>query len=269
MSVLVLLLMNFLASCSKKTQPPSEMLNSEDHFSVTTEELVKFSSIDENFRIMQGGCVTEEYAWFIVVSAEDYGNDATKECYIVQYDRLTMEEIKRSEVLKLGHANDITYMPETNELYVSQVYGNYISILDADTLESKEVKRLSYVNHAIAYEPTQEKFALASGKLGMYILAKNLVSVDYANPHDTTLVTQGICADDKYVYHVLYSSKSNEVETENMIFVVDWEGNLVSKVPIGLEGYEPENISLVGDVFYIGCNDGAGGVVFTAKLRKE
>ena len=56
-----------------------------------------------------------------------------------------------------------------------------------------------------------------------------------------------------------------------MIFVNDWEGNLITKVPLGLKEYEPENISLVGDTFYISCNNLAddGLSIFKAKIVKE
>ena len=79
-------------------------------------------------------------------------------------------------------------------------------------------------------------------------------TVDYAFGPSNTLVSQGICADEKYVYHVLYSPKSNTKEPDNIIHVLDYEGNMITKIPIGLKGMEPENISLVEDTFYIAFN---------------
>ena len=55
-----------------------------------------------------------------------------------------------------------------------------------------------------------------------------------------------------------------------MLFVYDWDGNFVTKIILGIE-YEPENLSLVGDTFYMGCNNSSwsGGLLFTAKIVKE
>lgn len=84
-------------------------------------------------------------------------------------------------------------------------------------------------------------------------------------------MTQGICADEKYVYHVMYSTSSNTEEPMHMIFVRDWDGALIASIPVALKACEPENISLVGDMFYIGFNNstGTGGVVYTVKLVKN
>jgi len=250
---------------------PAGMLNATDSFAVTTELVRDLPNIDDNFRVMQGGCVSEEYAWFMIVNAENYSDDYNKRCYIVQYDRETMEEVFRSEPLALGHANDLTYVAETNELYALHGHRYRISVLDADTLTIKEEIKLNEAFNCYAIEYNQDKdcFVLAMGKAGQAVFNRDWKPVQVASSQDTKLVTQGICADARYVYHVLYSTKSNTEEPDNMIYVIDWEGNLITKIPIGLEGYEPENISLVGDAFYIGCNDGAGGIVFTAKLTKE
>lgn len=52
-----------------------------------------------------------------------------------------------------------------------------------------------------------------------------------------------------------------------MIFVYDWSSNFITQIKLGLKSFEPENISLVGDTFYIGCNNGdwTGGLSFPPK----
>lgn len=263
-----------LAGCGNSKENmrtlPGEILNSEDNFTVITEQVLEIPRIDEDIYILQGGCVTEEYAWFILTGRNDFGGELYREAYVIKYDVQTMEEVSRSGKLLLGHGNDATYVPETNEIYVSHAYMQRVSILDADTLTVKDVKKLKMANYAIEYNSSRESFVTANVTLGMAMYDKELKRYNATLPQDTTLVTQGICADDKYVYHVLYSQKSNTAEPDNMIFVLDWEGNLITKIPIGLEGCEPENISLVGDTFYIGCyNTGiGGGRLFTAKLVK-
>ncbi len=269
----VALLMGAMVSgCGEASTVPGKVLNSEDQFTVETELVLEIPQIDEYFRVMQGGCVSDKYAWFVIVSAEDYNDDENKEAYVIKYDRETMTEVARSEKLKLGHGNDVAYLQETNELYVLHVYRRMISVLDADTLTVKETKQtdseFKFNCYAIDYNASKDCFVTAHQTAAMVIYDRDLKVKDATLALDTTLVTQGICADDKYVYHVFYSTKSNTVEPENMIFVVDWYGKIVTKIPIGLKEIEPENISLVGDTFYIGFNNGKGGLVYTAKLVK-
>ena len=266
--ILTLLLMS---SCSQKEVILSDIINSTDQFKVTAELVGEVPRID-GFRIMQGGCVTEKYAWFAMINEENASSYYKTESYIIKYDRENMKEISRSEVLMLGHANDITYIPSTNELYVIHVDKKLVSVLDADSLELKEQKKMGSEGHAIDYNESRDCFVTATGQLAMNIRDRNLKLIGYSDGENTTLTTQGICADDKYIYHVLYSSSKNVEEPENMIFVFDWDGNLITKIPIGFKAYEPENISIVGDTIYIGFNDRLtweSGKVYAMKLEKE
>ena len=253
----------------EKTELPSEILNPEDSFRVTSQRILEIPAVDENICIMQGGCVTEEYAWFVIAGKDNNGSERFRESCIVKYDMETMEEVYHSEKLLLGHANDIAYVPETNELYVTHAWSKEVSILDADTLTVKDTKTLKMSNYAIEYNQSRETFVTGCSTAGMVMYDKELKMCGATLAQDTTLTTQGICADDKYVYHILHSPKSNTKEPDDMIFVLDWDGNLIAKVTTdNFGGYEPENISLVGDTFYIGCTTSSGGLLFTAKLVK-
>lgn len=251
---------------------PTAILNSTDTFSLTTKLVGPVPRIG-NYRIMQGGVVTEKYAYFAMINTTDFPESAVQS-YIVQYDLETWKEVGRSKSLLLDHANDMTYIPETNELMICHCYINYtrMSILDADTLEFKESRELQGVGgaYAIEYNALHGQFIACQGKTNMNFFDLNLQHLGYHGGKSTTLTTQGICADDKYIYHVLYSG-SNKEEPDNMIFVYDWSSNFITQIKLGLKSFEPENISLVGDTFYIGCNNGdwTGGLVFSAKIEKN
>ena len=260
-----------LTGCGPKNAPPSQVLNQEDAFSL---ELTYLADIPKtgSFRILQGGCVTQEHAYFAMLSDENFNSYILSKCYIIKYDRHTMQELCRSEVMSLGHANDITYIPESNELYVVHCVNRKVSILDADTLTVKRTDRLQRLDsYAISYNPSRDQFVSGIATAGMGFFDSELNVVGSAKELDTTLVTQGICSDDKYIYHIMYSTKTNTEEPMHMIFVRDWEGNLITSIPVGLKDCEPENISLVGDTFYIAVNnsDKTGGVVYTGKLTKN
>ena len=262
------------AAGKPRTALPAEMLNPRDSFALKV-ELVGAIPRTEGFRILQGGCVTEKYAWFAMVSEDQFSDWEKSQCYIIRYDRATMKETGRSLPLSLGHANDITYLPATNELYVVHCYRRMISVLDADTLTVKEVKHTDdtykFDLYAIAYNEKRNGFVTAMNQAAMILYDADWKVTGTALPQKTNLVTQGICADDRYVYHILYDADPDAEEKENIILAVEWKGNEIARLPLGLSDVEPENISLVGDTFYIGCNNSTwtGGLVYTAKLVKK
>lgn len=234
----------------------SELIQSGEPLTVEARLVGAIPHIDSNFRLLQGGCVNEDYGWFAIISAENYQYYFMTECRILKMDLDTMEVIGQSEILKLGHANDVTYIPETNEIYVIHVDKRQVSILDADTLEVKGAKKLAAEGYALEYEEVSRRFVAAHGTAGMMFYDHALEKADsFSYSIETTLVSQGICADENYVYHVFWSHENNLEEPDNMIFVFDWEGNQVAAIPIGVNEHEPENITLVGDTFYIAFND--------------
>ncbi|MBE5786878.1 MAG: hypothetical protein E7324_04975 [Clostridiales bacterium] len=251
----LLMLFTLLPLAGLAEGDPKEILNDTDPYILPLEYVGLIPRIDEDFWILQGGCVSGDYGWFATIGAKNSSFYQWTECYIRKYDIRTMEEIARSEKLLLGHANDITYRPDTNELYVLHVYQMKVTVLDADTLAVKGEKRMQYEAHSLSYVPSSQRFVATITTSLMNCYDKDFEkTVDYAFGPANTLVSQGIYADEKYVYHVLYSPKSNTIEPDNIIHVMDYEGNLITKIPIGLKGMEPENISLVDDTFYIAFN---------------
>jgi len=76
-------------------------------------------------------------------------------------------------------------------------------------------------------------------------------------PMATKMVTQGICRDDKYAYHVMFSTAADE--PYNTIIIYDLETRkLAHNVRLSISDQEPENISLLDGAFYVGCNPKAG-----------
>ena len=71
----------------------------------------------------------------------------------------------------------------------------------------------------------------------------------------TKMTTQGICSDANYVYHVMFTTSKSPDEPYNAIFIYDLDAKkLAHNVRLSISGQEPENISIVNDEFYIGCN---------------
>lgn len=212
-----------------------------------------------NFKALQGGCVTEDYAYMAVLNTTDYD---TKDagCYIYKLNTKTWKIVKRSEVLMLAHANDITYDPEKHLLYVAHCYvdNTKISIIDADTLKLVGTIHTDAGIYALDYHPATKTFVGGQGKSGTIFFkyspdGKRLLTYGRIPPTSTQMITQGICRDDKYVYHVMYTHDVDE--PYNAIIIYDLETReFVQYIRLSISGQEPENISLVDGVFYIGCN---------------
>ena len=107
-----------------------------------------------------------------------------------------------------------------------------------------------------------------SGGQDFTVLNKNfkvdstyVTSGDRFIAENTEYTTQGMETDLNYIYFVQYK--------KNVIMVYDWNGKFVNQIALDIpSGIEPENISLVGDAFYIACNNSSwsGGVVYKTEI---
>ena len=225
----------------------------------TISELVGHVPKSGNFKILQGGCVTEDYAYMAVINTADYDTKDSG-CYIYKLSTKNWKIVKRSDVLMLAHANDITYDPNTNRLFVAHCYvdNTKISIIDADTLKLVGSIHTDAGVYALDYHPETNTFVGGQGKSGTIFFKyannnKRLITYSRISPTSTKMITQGICRDDKYVYHVMFTHEA--VEPYNAIIIYDLEAKkLAHYVRLSISGQEPENISLVNGAFYIGCN---------------
>ena len=210
-----------------------------------------------NFKILQGGCATADYAWFAMINTADYDTNAAG-VWIYKLDAKTWKVIKKSDLLMLDHANDITYNPKTNEIIVAHCYvdNKKATCIDADKLTITRVLRSTDKGfYSITYNPDKDEFVCGTGKANMNKFNGTLsVFKAYYAGSGTQLVTQGICSTNDYIYHVLFTS-STPGEPYNMIFVNRYDnGKKVNNIILSIAGQEPENISVVGDSFIIGCN---------------
>lgn len=229
----------------------------------TVSELVGNVPRTGNFKALQGGCVTEDYAYMAVLNTTDYD---TKDAgaYIYKISTKTWKVVKRSGVLMLAHANDITYDPATNRLFVAHCYvdSTQISVIDADTLKLVNTLHTDTGVYALDYHAPTNTFIGGRGKSGTIFFrysnnGKMLLTTGNIKPVSTQMITQGICRDDKYAYHVMFSNLASE--PYNTIIIYDLEKKeLAHYVRLSISGQEPENISLVDGAFYVGCNVKAG-----------
>ncbi len=214
-------------------------------------------------RIIQGGCTDGEYLYTCLNDGASSGAVTT----IVKTELITGKVVARYENIMIDHANDLTYNPKTNEILACHNSPNNqkISIFDAETMEYKETKVIRHSIYAIEYDEALDRYWV--GLSGCY----DFISYDselkkygeYYRGYSNGFTKQGMAADDNYLYFVLYNT--------NCIAVYTKEGDYVRQIDLPVTKGEPENISLVGDVFYIGYNNPSwtGGIVYEVKITEK
>lgn len=217
-------------------------------------------------RIMQGGCTDGKYMYYAMVNS-----GSTQTAFIHKYDIATGKKVASSKALSTDHSNDITYVPATNQLLVchNAPRNTILSVVNADTLEFVKEVELPFKIFSISYQPDREVYVVGiSGGQDFSILNKNfkvdknyLPATDRFTAVDTEFTTQGVETDINYIYFVQYKT--------NVIMVYDWKGKYVNQIVLDIpSNTEPENISVVGDYFYIACNNSkwSGGVVYKTEI---
>ncbi len=235
----------------------TQLINSEDSYTTQQKKVFEVPARD-GFRIMQGGCSDGKYLYMAMT------ND--NHAYIFKYDLNDYSEVACSKSLPLDHCNDICYNPDTGKLVVAHNAPNRtkISIVDPETLTVDESKTLPCQIFSIAYCSARQQYAVGlSGGQNFALLTSDFKMIKKYAVTSTGYTTQGMDCDEDFVYFVQYH--------QNVIMIYDWSGKLVKRVDMTLPGIEPENICLVGDIFYIGCNNAKwnGGDVYELKIIKQ
>ncbi len=240
-------------------------LNRKDTFVTKTTKVKKLETVDGK-RTMQGGCTDGEYLYMAMINP-GHSSGQQELAYIHKIDLETMETVKISKAIPSDHSNDLTYIPETNELYVNHCYeyGKRCTIVDADTLEMKGTREFPDNHNSISYSVEKDVFVIATRTMFRVIDRKTFrVPAGFQqkyNPVPVEYTSQGSCVDEDYIYFVFFR--------DNCIMVYDWSGEFVTSVEIDIGSPEPENLSIVGDTIYIGCNEGGGGTLYMGKIVKK
>jgi hypothetical protein len=83
------------------------------------------------------------------------------------------------------------------------------------------------------------------------ILDENFNKISSHICADTTLMTQGLYSDGKYVYDPRFL----DGKSTHLVVVEDMAGNLLSSAQLyGLANTEPEHMFMLNGQLYIGCN---------------
>lgn len=241
----------------------TQLINSTDSYSTTQTKMFDIPNVD-GYRIMQGGCTDGKYLYMAMENQSFAGDN--HHSYIYKYDIATMKEVARSEALQLDHSNDICYNPNTGMLIVvhNAPRRNKLSFVDPETLTITGSKLIDFEIFSLAYCQERQQYVIGiSFGQNFAILDKDFNRVKLYQVNSTGYTTQGVECDNDFIYFIQYN--------KNVIVIYDWSGKRVTIVDVSLTNCEPENICLVDDVFYVGCNNAkwTGGLVYEMRIVKN
>lgn len=258
-SILCLILIMVLTACTpaKEKEPTfEEILQSSDTLEAEIESVATITN-PSGFPGMQGGCTDGKYYYQSFLSY-DLDNQENNDVIIVKYDLETGEIVAQSEVLKLCHANDITYNSKLNRLVICHNKPEFkkVTYMDPETLVVTKTETLNYSIYAIDYNEIRNRYVIGiSGGYDFGVLDSmyNTIDIFEGTERVEGYTKQGMCSDDNYIYFVYHNF--------SRVAVFDWDGNFVTLIHFNVGG-ETENISVVDGTIYVACAVGGNAVLY-------
>lgn len=222
---------------------------------------------DTSAGTVQGACTDGTYIYYVSTGTNK----------IKKYNLATGELTEVSYTSGLyGHANDLTYNPNTNRIYLTVMDdGAHIAIINPSTL-AQESSFVLYgeggvpiPNHGIAYDRLNNRYIVANATVieGTYGQRYSLFDANFnfvrtiVMPQPETYTIQGIETDGVCIYRALWNSGH-----ANYIAVYDYEGNYLGTVTIqNTSELEAVMYDWNGN-WYLNINTSAGGDLYMVGL---
>ena len=211
-----------------------------------------------NARVAQAATTDGKYVYCF------YQKGSSNNVVIVKINLKTKKKVKTSKVLRLNHANDATYNPDTKKLVVVHWNGHpyRVSFVDPKTLKVTGFKDIrptmqtenmtqevlsSIKSYAgITYNSNRKQYAMRiSNSDSLLILDRNLNPVKYVSiPSKGNERHQGLDSDNDRIFN--YKDKKGH---HNAVYVYDWDGKYLYKVMLNSK-YEIQSVFHSGSAYY-------------------
>ena len=196
------------------------------------------------YGIGQGSASDGTYVYFVLRNSNDTGSVITKH----RMDDGSFVAV--SEVLQLGHGNDMTYDAKNHRLVVAhgQSEGKILTLVNADTLALIRDINIPEGSGAITYSVAKDRYAISQGGSTLHILDSDFKWVaSYRRSDKTGYTAQGMGSDEDFVYFPLSG------KTDNVLVVYDWNGKYITAINVPMS-HESESMFWVGGKYYIAYN---------------
>lgn len=229
-------------------------LKASDNLVPASAKVVAKISLPDEMTAMQGGYTNGKHYFQGFIQKDTASNEMNNVDRIVRFNMDTEEVEIESEDLALNHCNDITYNEKLGYLVVchNNPCKNSISYINPEDMSLVKTFPIDYYIWSIDYNPRTDRYVVGiSGGQKFRLLDSEFNAVgDEFQPSSATSssITQGVAADDDFIYFVYY--------LPNVMGVYDWDGNFVTKITLNQIStlYEPENVSVIGNTIYVGCS---------------
>ncbi len=208
------------------------------------------------YSIAQGAATDGTYIYLALRNSNDTGAVITKH----RMDDGSFVAV--SPVLKLGHANDMTYNTEKNILVVAhgQKEGKILTLVNPETLEFIEDVSIEKGAGAITYNPATNSYAISQGGKSLHMLDSNLGYVtSYNRTKPDGYTAQGMGSDEQFIYFPMSGAGQNILDT------FDWEGNPMGQIILPTP-HESESLFYVNGRHFVSFNHG-GATVYEIFFR--
>ena len=228
-----------------------------------SEPVLKIPFPSPDFKGFQGGCSDGKRYYYQVLMHYEL-SDRSKDYSCIARVDLKTGEVTHSGVLSLGHANDVTYLREKHLLVIAENSPNprRVYFVDPDTLTVVGSEEICDPIYALEYNELRRRYLVGlSGPREFRFLDEEFrPTEDFTHrtvPSDDRCVKQGICADDTYLYFILWDGRhKTEPDFQNRISVYDWSGAYCGTVNFDVGPNEPESLSIVnGEILAVVVHD--------------
>ena len=183
-------------------------------------------------------------------------NSADDQCVIFRYDIRSLQWKGQSSIFNAGHANDLAYIPEKNQIVVSHGLkeGRVLTLVNASDLSVASNILIDVGSSSAAYSSVRGMLALSQGGTTLHFTDKdfNLIR-SYKRKQSEGYTTQGMGCDDYYIYFPISSSKDNAIDVYN------WDGDYITTLKINITK-ESETLFYAAGNYYVNFNSGGSSV---------
>ena len=204
--------------------------------------------------IPQGVACDESFFYFILKNKED------TQSVVFKYDMLTLQQTKQSEVINVGHSNDMTFNADIKSLIVAHglSQGDKLTMINPDDLSVENGIQISVRAGAITYNGNRRQYALSQGGTTLHFADENFnILRSFSRRQMNGYTAQGMGSDDSFVYFPMSGSR------RNILLAYDWDGNLASTLNLDLP-YESESMFYANCDYYV-CYNHNGAVLYRVR----
>ncbi len=226
--------------------------------------VMNISPVDAYYKVLQGGCSDGEYVYLIMHNGAKNLASNLAESALLKIDPDNWEIVDTYKGLKVDHANDMCYNAVTNEIIIvsSSPDPHIINIFDADTMQLKQRKELSFGINALAYSEEENcYYACLYGTNTFARLSSDFKKLKTFSVIEHDRIEQNIEVHGDYVYITMYDP--------NSVLVYNKQGELIEDKKLAVFSNELECAFFVKDTMYVGYYQSAlgGAIVYKTDIK--